>query len=438
MFKQASTRRRFFQSVPAAAVLPWLANIAISGQPVRKPRVAVVYTVNFFRSHAFNFLENCLRPLLFNGRLIEPMIEVASLYADQIAEDGDLTHDTSHRFGAQYCMRIADALTLGTDSLAVDGVLLIGEHGTYPDNALGQREYPRKRFFDEIVTVMRRSNRFVPIFNDKHLSYRWDWAKEMYDTAQRHRIPFMAGSSVPLAQRRPALEIPADSLIEEAVSIHGGGFESYDFHGLEVLQSMVEARRDGETGVASVEFLEGDELFRAADEGRWSRRLADAALRAEFGDNVPDLRRSVNGRAAHGILVSYRDGLKATVLRVGSSSSRWSFACKLSGEPEPRATFFYNGPWGNRNLFMALTNAIQHFVVRRESPYPVERTLLTTGALDAAVHSRAQRRRILTPHLSVAYQPFNFQPYREMGASWQLLRGAAAETRDIRELPLNR
>ncbi len=438
MPNHALSRRTFLQTLGAGATLPWLSDSLFAGQPARRPRVAVIYTVNFFRSHAFNFLENCLRPLLFNGRLIEPPIEVASLYADQIADDGDITHDTAHRFNVPYCTRIADALTLGTGSLAVDGVLLIGEHGNYPDNALGQREYPRKRFFDEIVAVMRRSNRFVPIFNDKHLSFRWDWAKEMYDTAQRHHIPFMAGSSVPLAQRRPELEIPPGSMFEEAISIHGGGFESYDFHGLEVLQSMVEARRGGEAGIASVEFLEGDALFRAADQGRWSRRLADAALRLEFGDNIPDLRQPINGQSTHGILISYRDGLKASVLRVGRSSSRWLFACKLAGEATPHATAFYNGPWGNRNLFMALTHAIQQFVFRRESPYPVERTLLTTGALEAAVRSKADRRRELTPYLSIAYQPFNLQPYREMGTSWQVLRAGTPETRDIRELPIQR
>ena len=112
--------------------------------------------------------------------------------------------------------------------------------------------YPRKRFFDEAVAVMKQSQRFVPIFNDKHLSYRWDWAREMYDTAKRHQIPFLAGSSVPLAQRRPALDLPNDLAMEEAVSIHGGPLESYDFHGLEVLQSMVEHRKGGETGIRSV------------------------------------------------------------------------------------------------------------------------------------------------------------------------------------------
>ena len=58
----------------------------------------------------------------------------------------------------------------------------------------------------------------------------------MYDRAQQLKIPFMAGSSVPLAQRRPPLELPDQAVIEEAVSIHSGPPEVYDFHGLEVLQ----------------------------------------------------------------------------------------------------------------------------------------------------------------------------------------------------------
>ena len=63
----------------------------------------------------------------------------------------------------------------------------------------------------------------VPLFNDKHFSYRWDWAQEMYDTAREHGMPLMAGSSVPLGQRLPLLESPAGAEIETALSVHGGG-----------------------------------------------------------------------------------------------------------------------------------------------------------------------------------------------------------------------
>jgi hypothetical protein len=316
---------------------------------------------------------------------------------------------------------------LGGKELAVDAVLSIGEHGNYPVNKLGVREYPRKRFFDEIVATMRHSDRFVPIFNDKHLSYRWDWARAIYDTCQKHRIPFMAGSSVPLAQRRQALDLPANSPIEEAISIHGGPFESYDFHGLEVLQAFIEARQGGETGVTHVEFLARDALFQAARQGRWSVDLARTAMRSELGDKVPDITRPINNVEPHGILLTLRDGTKAAVLKLGYSATRWNFACKLAGQREPRVTSHYVGPWRNRCLFMALAHAIQQFFVTRLSPYPVERTLLATGVLEAACRSRAASERIATPHLNIAYQARDFRALREMGGSWKILTDEAQE-----------
>jgi hypothetical protein len=421
------TRRRALQSLAAA---PLLAAPVAAGQPRRRPRIAAVYTVCHHRSHAHVILENFLTPYLFNGKIIEPSVEVVSLHSDQRArgrDAPDLTDEITRRFKTPHFNAIRDALTLGGKDLAVDGVLSIGEHGYYPVNKQGVMEYPRKRFFDEIIAVMRQSNRFVPIFNDKHLSYRWDWAREMFDTCQKHRIPFMAGSSVPLSQRRPPLELPADCVIDEAVSIHGGGFESYDFHALEVLQALIEARRGGETGVSHVEYLAGAALFNAARQGRWSLDLARAALRPEFGDKVPDITRPLEDREPHGILVSFRDGAKATVLKVGYSSTRWHFACKLAGERQPRVTSHYVGPWRNRCLFIALSHAIQSFLVTRTAPYPVERTLLATGILDAAVRSRAADERIATPHLNIAYQPRDFRTLREMGESWKIV------TDDIKE-----
>jgi hypothetical protein len=141
---------------------------------------------------------------------------------------------------------------------------------------LGQTEYPRKRFFDEIVAVMPRSRRFVPLYNDKHLSFRWDWAREMYDAARQLGIRFLAGSLVPLAQRVPPLELVPGTELAEAVSIHGGGLESYDFHGFEVLQSVVESCKGGEPGITRVEFLAGTRCGRrrrtATGRRSWSRR----------------------------------------------------------------------------------------------------------------------------------------------------------------------
>lgn len=433
------SRRQILQSLAAVPVT--LSSLTLAAQPARRPRVAVIYTSCYHRSHAHVILENFLTPYLFNGKLTTPTVEVASIYADQRRGSGklpDLTNDITRQFKVPLAKTIEGALTLGGKELAVDGVVSIGEHGDYPTNRFGVREYPRKRFFDEIVAVMRRSNRFVPLFNDKHLSYRWDWAREMYDTCQKHRIPFMAGSSVPLAQRRPAMDLPANCAIDEAVSVHGGPFEIYDFHGLEVLQAFVEARKGGETGISHVEFLERDALFRAEKAGRWSLDLARAAMRVEFGDKLPDITRPINGVEPWGILVTYRDGTKGTMLKLGYSGTRWNFACKLAGEKTPRVTSHHVGPWRNRCLFMALSNAIQRFLVTGTSPYPVERTLLTTGALEGAVRSRAEGRRLETPHLNVAYAPRDFRAVRELGESWKFLTEETPETLAFAERPLRR
>lgn len=425
----ALTRRQFVASVAATSLIP----STLTAQPARRPRVAAIYTVFRFRSHAHNILENFLTPYLFNGKRLSSPCDVVSFYADQRAPTGDTTDEIARRFKIPIYRTIADALTLGGKELAVDAVLSIGEHGEYPTNRLGQHEYPRKRFFDEAVAVMRRADRFVPMFNDKHLSYSWDWSRQMYDLCEKHRLPFMAGSSVPLAQRQPALEIAAGAQIEEAVSIHAGGVESYDFHALEVLQSIVEARRGGETGVARVEFLAGDALFDAARKGRWSLRLAEAAMAAELGKNVPDLTRAIPRERAvepHGLLITYRDGFRATMLKIGATSNRWNFACKLIGDDRLHATRFYNGPYGNRCLFMGLSHAIQEHFVQRRSPYPVERTLLTTGLTDAVLRSRAAGSAIDTPHLDIRYAARDYRAMREMGESWRVLEGQQ-ERRDV-------
>src|SRR5436190_20281446 len=365
----------------------------------KRLKVAAAITAFTYRSHAHVILENFVAPYIFNGNWISSGMDVVSMYADQFPE-GELGRAFAAKYNIPIYKTIAEALCLGGDKLAVDAVISIGEHGTYPINQKGQQEYPRKRFFDEIVAVFRQSGKVAPVFNDKHLSYRWDWAKEMYDTAQAMKIPFMAGSSVPLAQRRPALELPTRANIAEAVSIHGGGVESYDFHGLEVLQSMIEARRGSETGVARVQFLQGDALWKAADDGLWSPQLAQAALDAEPNSGraaakelIRPPKKTDTGTpfVLHGILLNYRDGLRAIVLAAATGGGiKWHFACRLAGENNPRATSFYVGPWNNRNLFKALSHAIQTHFRERRAPYPVERTLLVNGVLDAEMESRFQ------------------------------------------------
>jgi hypothetical protein len=423
-------RREFLQSVAAVGAGATLADLT-RGQAEAPLKVAAVFTEFTYRMHAHVILENFLEPYYFNGRVTEPGCKIVSFYADQTPAR-DLSRLVAEHFKIPIYPTIDAACCLGGKELAVDAVLSIGEHGTYPVNEKGQHEYPRKRFFDEIVAVLRRSKRAVPIFNDKHLSYRWDWAKEMVATAKELSIPFMAGSSVPLAQRQPALEIPAGAKMVEAVATHGGNIDSYDFHGLEVLQSMVEARAGGETGVARVQYLAGAELLKAADAGRWSLGLLQAGLDAEPNRAAPsrDLRKIIE--QTWGLLVQYRDGLRAMVIRMPGGGSHWHFACRVVGQEQPLATSFFVGPWNNRCLFKALSHAIQTHFRKRQMPYPVERTLLTTGLVAAGVESHANHDQPYeTPHLATRYQPVDYRAMREMGETWKVLGTDPPEPRGI-------
>lgn len=432
MFPNPTSRRDFLRLAGVAAAG---SAAGVWGAEEKRPKVAVIFTEFRLRSHAFNILSNLLGPYLFRGKWVDPGVEVASFYADQFPEN-DMARDVAKKFSIPLFPSIDKALCLGKSELAIDAVLIIGEHGDYPDNEFGQRLYPRKEFFDQCVAVMRRSRRFVPLFNDKHLSYRWDWSKEMYDQARKLGIPLMAGSSVPLGERRPAIELPENCQVEEAVAVHGGGMEVYGFHGLEVLQSFIESREGGETGISRVQLLVGEAYKKAAASGIWSRELAEAAMAAEESakferqpSTFPKSPVVEKPSEDHAIVVTYKDGTKGTVLRLGNTSNRWNFACRLKGDDQPRATAIYNGPWGNFNLFSALTNAIVHFFKTGKSPYPVERTLLAGGAIDAAMHSHhAGGKPINTPHLEFSYAATDFRPFRETGASWPLLKDFPSPT----------
>ncbi|WP_422930907.1 hypothetical protein [Singulisphaera sp. PoT] len=426
-----SNRREFLrqvgQGVAGASLMlgpgaqPWAS--AATDRP--KVKVAAVVTEFTYRSHAHVILENFINPYIFNGKSTESGCEIVALYLDQVPAK-DIGKEIAKEVGIPIYPSIAKALCRGGDKLAVDAVLSIGEHGKYPVNAKKQMEYPRKRFFDEIVAVFEDSGRVVPVFNDKHLSYRWDWAREMVETSRRLNFPFMAGSSVPLAQRRPPLDLPEGAELRQAVSIHGGGLESYDFHGIEVLQSMVESRRGGETGVKSVQFLPQSVVWDVAKEIDGNLELASAAMTAELGAGTAPVQELLAKQFAkshtHGILIEYVDGLKGMILKVGDDATRWNFATRIGAETTPRAAHFYVGPWQNRNLFKALSHAIQTMFHTGKAPYPVERTLMTSGILDSAMDSYiAEGKAIETPQLRFSYSPINYRPMREMGSSWEII-----------------
>src|SRR5262245_57922408 len=118
-------------------------------------KVAAVVTEYRKWSHADVILRNLLTGYPGGKR---PGLELVSLFTDQVPKS-DMSRDLAKKHGFKVTDTIADALTLGTGKLAVDGVLSIGEHGQYPDNEKGQKLYPRRRFFEEIVKVFEATGK---------------------------------------------------------------------------------------------------------------------------------------------------------------------------------------------------------------------------------------------------------------------------------------
>ncbi|WP_165250060.1 hypothetical protein [Paludisphaera soli] len=429
--RSGSSRRTFLEGVGLAAGLAGGVAPRSGGgaqEPARPPRIAALASTYFYLSHAYHIVGRFLDgfPVYDGGpgrspeqNLHRPPFEIASLFIEQVADDTDLGRAKAARHGVRLSPTIADALTLGTGGLAVDGVLLIAEHGDYPINEKLQKLYPRGRYFREVLDVFRTSGRVVPVFVDKHLSYRRDEAAEMVDQAEAMKVPLMAGSSLPITWRRPELEIPLRRPMSEVLVASRGNLEIFGFHALEVLQCMAERRdrRGKPQGVAAVTCLEGDAVWEAGDKGVWSWELLAQALGRSNTVNPGDVRRNTQDFKRPGVrdaatildrpvafVVEYVDGLRGTVLilnghvddttvavRTVDAQGRDTIASTLTYLPAPPGASFFN----------PLVLRIEDFFREAAPPYPVRRTLLSGGILDVALESRIQgSRRIDTPDLA--------------------------------------
>jgi hypothetical protein len=378
-------------------------------EPKPKP-VAAVVTVYPRHSHADVIVGKIIEGFNYDGKE-RPRLRLASLYVDQFPKT-DISRGLAKKYKFPIYDSIEGAVTLGKKQVAVDGVLCIGEHGNYPTNKRGQILYPRRRFFEQVTNVFARYKRSVPVFNDKHLAATWEDARWMYDRARELFVPFMAGSSAPVTWRRPPLRIPRNAELVEAVQIGYGPLEGYGFHALEALQCMVERRRGGETGVRAVQCLQGEEMWRALDKGTWSRSLLEAAMARVPAHAAADVRKAVAKNADAGVfLIEYRDGFRAAVPILNGwmyegDGGGFTFAARARGQDKPLSTLFYMQQPDPFAHFTYLLKAIEAMIHTGHAAYPVERTLLTTGILDAIMISKAEKnRRVETPHLAIRYQP---------------------------------
>jgi hypothetical protein len=372
---------------------------------VRIPRVAGVTTIFRHNSHADVILGRTFLTDSLDGQGEQVQLKLVSAYVDQTPAS-DISQKWADQFGFKKTETIREALTLGTGKLAVDGVVMVAEHGDYPKSPTEQTEYPKRRLFTEIAEVIRESGRSIPVFSDKHLSDNWEDAKWFYDTARELKIPLMAGSSLPVAWREPPTDVKQGAKLKQIVGVSYGRLDAYGFHGVEMLQCLAERRAGGESGVKQVQCFTGDAVWQAGEDGIYDQQLLEETLSRLTIRRWEARKKTVREVVKEPVLfvTDYRDGLRTCLFTLNGAVAEWAAAWKYADDDSTDATLFKlqeDRPFGHFSLLLMGVEKMMH---TGQPAWPVERTLLTTGILDAALTSRLKNAEPLpTPWLDVKY-----------------------------------
>lgn len=362
-----------------------------------KPKVAVIVTEYRFNSHADVILGRLLGDLGY-----VPSVEVVSIYTDQVPAN-DMSREAAARCGIRICSTIGEAVKAEHGGGPVDGVILIGEHGDYPTNEKGQMLYPRRRFLEETIAALDELGLVVPIFSDKHLAYDLEDALWMYHAMKSRDIPFLGGSSIPHTDPVPAYDQRLLQFAREFLVVSfSDGFESYGFHGADVLQSLAEQRSGGESGIVSVQVITGEgAAWAAMDRGEWPKNLLFEAL-ATYPDLPTAPLRELEPDPIL-VTVEYADGPRGYMIQFKRLVEQWAYAFR-DGEGRiiaARCDSDNDRPFAH---FERLTRMIETMITTRKPPFPMERTLLSTGIIYYAVESLYSGRKLDTPELRIQYQ----------------------------------
>lgn len=369
-----------------------------------KKKVAAVITIYRYNSHADVILGKILEGWKQDGGA-GPNLELVSLYVDQFPAD-DMSRKLAEKYGFRLCSTIEEALTLGGNELAVDGVISIGEHGDYPWNSKEQHLYPRRRFFKGITDTFEKCGKVVPVFNDKHPGPQWEDAWWMYQRAKQLNVPWMAGSSLPVSYRQPDQNLKWKDEVSTCLGIGYSGLDIYGFHTLDFLQCLLERRQNAELGVASVQCLPTSKI------GEWLQReaidseLLDKLLALTGGERTKMLGSPPDDGAL--FVIQYRDGLQVPVLMLPGIAQGIGAAIRTKSG-EIIATRTEERPDPRHPHFAYLLRGIEKMFHTGKPTYPVERSMLTAGILDRLLTSRQQQyQRIDTPELAIAYEPVDY------------------------------
>ena len=373
----------------------------------RKPRIAVLASYwAFTRSHADWIVNKLIDGYWWDGAHTDSRVEVVSVYIHQLQESG-LGQKVCQAKNIPIFKTVGEAVTLGGKDLAVDGVVIVAEHGEYATDLKGHWLLPRWWIFQQVIQVFEKSKRSVPVFNDKHLSYNWDEAKWMFNKSRELNFALTGGSSIPAYFRKPEIEIDIDTPIKHSIVIGGAGDEGGIFHAIDVLQGFVERRKGGETGVKSIQSIRGAEAWKWVERNPWAGKLLDAvAIKFDFKPGYFQETPQTNI-----CVINYNDGTKAAI--IGGRSVGWTYAGEIQGKNEPTiiSMLGWAGPYDQYHASNAQPHWITEMMVTKKEPFNAERLLLSTGITNHYMESNwegskysAVGRTLETPELNIKYR----------------------------------
>jgi len=389
------------------AALTGISSAAVAGTAAKRPRIACL--VSYWgapRSHADWIITKLLDGYWWDGAHTPSRVEVVAIYIHQLPESG-LGQKIAKSKNIPIFKTAAEAVTLGGKELAVDGVVIVAEHGEYPTNLKGQWMLPRWWIYQQVVRVFEQSKRSVPVFNDKHLSYSWDEAKWMFDKSRELNFPLTGGSSIPTYYRTPEIELEIDTPIRTSIVVGDTADEGALFHCVDVLQAFAERRKGGETGVRSVQCIRGPETWKWTERNPWAAKLLES-VRIKF-DLKPG--HFQEHKSPNVCIVEYNDGTKAAV--ISGQGVGWTYAGEIHGYKDPTiiSILGWPGPFAQYHASNSQPHWITEMMVTKKEPFNAERLLLSTGIVSYNMDSNWENgqysaigRRIETPFMNMTYR----------------------------------
>ena len=249
--------------------------------------------------------------------------------------------------------------------------------------------------------------------------------------ARSRQIALLAGTPLCVTWRLPEVNLPLATPLSEALIVvqanpspgqtsppsPPSSLRGAELQALEGMLPVIERRRGGESGVRSIRFIEGKELWKAGDKGNWSWPLLAAALSRSHspqGDPVLDGRtQDLAGlglvpklaRNPRGWLLEHRDGLRSAILVLDGVVADFNFAVKAQDGSVVSAQLF-RAPAPAEQHFSRLAAVMEDFFRTGEAPWPIERSLLITGLLEKFGQPSSRTGRVVAaPGLEIAYQP---------------------------------